>query len=295
MLLLIIISETTSMLPIIEIPDSLISNQHLFEDAFFKSYPLRPAPQDLTLPDGRRRNYQFPTYFDKVQFSAGVFLCDYEQAAKHMPHSEITPVSALGKRAMVIIASYQYRNIHQMKGYNEVLVMIPVIHKGVNVPLLPPLIPGYPGAGYHIVALPMTSLENMLRGQQLWALPKTLHEVIIDSDESNCVTRINNEGELDFNLRIPKHGKTKKTNQKSRVFSMKDNHQIQFKTHFKGVSQNTTNWDVLFRPWKVAANLKYLELGGSPLAEMLKALKINPIPFQTRYCNDLKSCLFLPE
>ncbi len=283
------------MLPLLEIPKSLISNQHLFTDAFFKSYPLRPSPQDLTLPDGRCRNYQFPTYFDKVQFSAGVFLCDYEQAVKHMPNSDTKPVSALGKRAMVVVASYQYRNIHQMKGYNEVLVMIPVIHKGVSVPLLPPLIPNYPGAGYYIIALPMTSLENMLRGQQLWGLPKTLHEVAIDAPESSCVTQIKSEGELDFILRIPMHGKTKKTNQKSRVFSIKDNNKIQFKTHFKGVSQNTTNWNVLIRPKKVAKDLRYLELGDSPLAETLKTLKINPVPFQTRYCNDLKSCLFLPD
>ncbi len=287
------------MLPLLEISKSLISNQHLFTDTFFKSYPLRPSPQDLTLPDGRCRNYQFPTYFDKVQFSAGVFLCDYEQAANHMPNSNTKPVSALGKRAMVVVASYQYRNIHQMKGYNEVLVMIPVVNKevnkGVNIPLLPPLIPGYPGAGYHVVALPMTSLENMLRGQQFWGLPKALHEVVIDASESSCVTHIKSEGELDFVLRIPIHGKTKKTNQKNRVFSIKDNNQIQFKTHFKGVSQNTTNWNVLIRPKKVAKDLRCLELGDSPLAETLKTLKINPVPFQTRYCNDLKSCLFLPD
>ena len=287
------------MLPLLEIPKSLISNQHLFTDTFFKSYPLRPSPQDLTLPDGRCRNYQFPTYFDKVQFSAGVFLCDYEQAANHMPNSDTKPVSALGKRAMVVVASYQYRNIHQMKGYNEVLVMIPVVNKevnkGVNIPLLPPLIPGYPGAGYYIIALPMTSLENMLRGQQFWGLPKTLHEVVIDASESSCVTQIKSEGELDFVLRIPKHGKTKKTNQKSRVFSMKDDELIQFKTHFKGVSQNTINWDVLLKPWKEHVNSNSLEIGASPLAATLKKLEINPVPFQTRYCNDLKSCLFLPD
>ncbi|MEH6344359.1 MAG: acetoacetate decarboxylase family protein [Bermanella sp.] len=283
------------MLPLNEIPDSLISNKHLFEDVFFKSYPLRPAPQDLTLPDGRRRNYQFPTYFDKVQFSAGVFLCDYEQAVKHMPSSDITPVSALGKRAMLIVASYQYRNIHQMKGYNEVLVMIPVMHKGLRIPLLPPLIPGYPGAGYYIIALPMASLENMLRGQQFWGLPKAMHEVDIEADGHHCVTNIKSEDEQDFVMRIPRQGKTKKTNRKSRVFSIKDNKQIQFATHFKGDCQYTTNWNVLFRPNKADSNLGCLELGDSPLAETLKALKINPVPFQTTYCNDLKSCLFLPD
>ncbi len=287
------------MLPLLEIPDSLISNQHLFVDAFFKSYPLRPSPLDLTLPDGRCRNYQFPTYFDKVQFSAGVFLCSYEQAAKHMPNADIKPVSALGRRAMVVVASYQYRKIHQMKGYTEVVVMIPVVNKevnkGLNIPLLPPLIPGYPGAGYHVVALPMTSLENMLRGQQFWGVPKTLHEVLIDHDGGNCVTRIQNEGGLDFILRIPRRGKIKNTDQKSRVFSMINNKPIQFKTHFKGMSQNTTNWSVLFRPWKEAGNAESLELGRSPLAKVLKGLEINPEPFQTRYCNDLKSCLFLPD
>ena len=283
------------MQPQLNIPLELLDNQHLFEDEFFTSRPLSRPNTDLVLPDGQSRRYQFPTYFNEVKFNAGIFLGNYQKIKEQLP-KDLKPVSVPGGRGMVIFASYHYGQIHEMPGYNEVLVMVPVLHKSLSVPLIPPLVNGYPGMGYYILALPMTNLENQLRGQQFWGLPKRLHEVEIIDGKRDSLTRIQSNGELDFEFRIAHGGNVKRQERRNSIYSVKDDQLIRFESHFSGDITNNSNWKVLFnRSHSLNAAQPELVLGDTPLGDKLKTLQINPHAFETRYCEHLKSCLYLPN
>ena len=296
------------MQPQLNIPEQLLNNKTVFDDDFFTSRPLSLPNQDLRLPNGQLRRYHFPTYFKDVAFSAGIFFADYNKVTEQLPKGHLKPVSVPGGRAMVIVASYHYRQIHEMPGYNEVLVMVPVLHKSLSIPLIPPLLNNYPGMGYYILALPMTNLENQLRGQQFWGLPKSLHEVDISKIQGGSVTTIHDEGVLDFELSIrnipnipnrvnvPTVRKEKYTEKRNYIYSMTENKLIKFESHFAGNLTSTSNWSALWNGKnQLAKSTGTLTLGNSSLANKLKELNINPNAFQTRYCASLKSCLYLPD
>ncbi len=283
------------MQPQLNIPRQLLKNSHFFEDDFFKSRPLTCPETDLLLPNGQLRRYQFPTYFNDVTFNAGVFFANYKKICEQLPVS-LKPVSVPGGRAMVIFASYHYGQIHEMPGYNEVIVMVPVLHKSISIPLIPPLLNNYPGMGYYILALPMTNLENQLRGQQFWGLPKSLHNVDIDQKEQGSLTRIKSDDTLDFEFSVTNKGIIKNLEKRNFIYAMKDDQLIRFESHFSGAIAGTTNWSALFRRSGPApVNQGDLIFGGSALGRKLKNLDIAATAFQTRHCANLKSCLYLPR
>ena len=281
------------MQPQLNIPDQLLNNGHLFEDDFFRSRPLSRPDTSLLLPNGKHRQYQFPTYFNEVNFNAGIFFANYQKVNEQLPES-LRPVSVPNGRAMVVFASYHYGQIHEMPSYNEVLVMVPVLHKSVSIPLIPPLLNNYPGMGYFILALPMTNLENQLRGQQFWGLPKSLHGVTIDQKVQACVTGIKSEGVLDFEFTISSHGVNKILEKRNFIYAMKDGQLIRFESHFSGEITSGTNWAALINNSN-KGSLGSLELGESELGRKLADLEVSPIAFQTRHCANLKSCLYLPN
>lgn len=286
------------MQPQFNIPDQLLNNGHLFEDDFFTSRPLSLQENSLLLPNGKRRQYQFPTYFNEVIFNAGIFFANYQKVKEQLPKS-LRPVSVPNGRAMVVFASYHYGQIHEMPGYNEVLVMVPVLHKSISIPLIPPLLNNYPGMGYYILALPMTNLENQLRGQQFWGLPKALHDVTIERKALSYVTSIKTEGDLDFEFNLSHQGKTSLSEKTNQIYSVKNNQLIRFENHFSGQISSTKNWGVLLNkaPKAPKAHIRHgtIQLGSTPLAAKLAQLDINPTAFQTRHCANLKSCLYLPN
>ena len=283
------------MQPQLNIPEQLLNNGHLFKDDFFKSHPLSSPDTSLLLPNGKQRRYQFPTYFDEVNFNAGIFFANYQKISEQLPAS-LKPVSVPNGRAMVVFASYHYGQIHEMPGYNEVLVMVPVLHKSISIPLIPPLLNNYPGMGYYILALPMTNLENQLRGQQFWGLPKSLHNVGVDQNDQFCVTQIKTEGALDFEFTITAQGKKKPSQKRNFIYAMKNDQLIRFESHFSGDVVSATNWSALMKNSNQGKGpMGSLKLGASILSEKLERLEINPIAFQTRHCAHLKSCLYLPS
>lgn len=279
------------------VPHGLIDNLELFDDPFFSGRTLTPADQAVTFPEQEAKIYSFPTFFNQVQFGMGVFTCDYKKAQSLLP-AGLQPVKAFGGRALAIIASYEYRKIHQMTPYNELLVMLPVLNNNVpgkvwDLPMLPSLVPGYNGYGYYTLALPMSSEENKHRGHQLWGLPKTLHDIEIGQADGKMKTTVfDDDGKAIISLNIPMAGKTKATQMLNKLFSEKDGKLVTSENHlFADMNENKH----LSRLFSNDNKTGTVELGQHEIADKLRYLQLAPDPIITRYTNDLKTCLFLPK
>ena len=102
-------------------------------------------------------------------------------AAAMMLHPAVKPVRMTRGRSLVAFSCYEYRNVLGVAPYNEIAMTIPVlVDPGISVPVLPMIWDGFENFGYHVFSMPVTSLENQLRGLRIWGLPKVVQRIDID-------------------------------------------------------------------------------------------------------------------
>lgn len=270
------------------IRETSLESLESFSDPFFDQFPLSQGKHQITLPNGDIKHYLFPTYFSDVTMSAGIFSCNLQKVRQRISDSRLKPVPTFPGRSMVVIVNYHYGKIHQMQPYNETLIMVPVVLDRLVTPLIPALFSNYPGAGYYMLALPMNSTENQIRGETIWGLPKTLHKIEHQRKNHDRVTKIySSPDEIDIEMTLPMIGRSKQRQQTGKVYSYLNGDLIKFHSVFSGEIRSQMH---LFNQ-----NHKGLRLGKGPISDLLRRLDVNPKPFMTRSCEGLKSCLFLPD
>jgi hypothetical protein len=282
------------MKPNTHVDDTLVDNAASFNDPFFQRFELRPAPVPLELADGISKTYSFPTFYADVMCAIAIFLCDYGRAEAMLPHPSMKPVTMPGGRAVVLFSCYQYRNVMNLAPYNEIAMTIPIMVGAGYTPPLLPLVMDFKKKGYYVFSMPVTSLENQIRGTGIWGLPKAVEEIEISTEGSHCTTVAKDEGgEIYFELSVPKEGSAKHFDETGYLYSMLDGQLLKSRTNFKGDFNLTTNASLL---WKkgLRAETPALKLGSSPRADELRALQIEEVAFQFRYAESMNSCFDLP-
>ena len=278
------------------IDKALLDNAHAFTDPFFRRVALRKAATPLELPGGIRKDYLFPTLYGDVTCAQANFLCSWERAYSLMPHPLMKPVRMPGGRALVVFSCYVYRKVLGVAPYNEIAMTVPIlVDPDVEVPVLPMLWPGFPGFGFYVFSMPVTSLENQVRGRRIWGLPKVVQEIDIEPRDGDCVTRaFDDDGNPYFELRVPTTGRPTSFNQDAWLYTRLDNRSLRARTSFEGTFQVRKRMDLL---WKKDArpDRESLVLSGSPAADVLRDLHIEPVPFQTRYAATMSSSFDLPD
>jgi hypothetical protein len=171
-------------------------------------------------------------------------------------------------------------------------MIIPTLSKpALNVPLLPMIMPGlFSSFGYYVFSMPVTSLENQIRGVKIWGLPKVVQQIDIEEKDGLCTTKAyeeSGEGPY-FELSVPTAGKPKSFNQASDIFSMLEGNFKRSQTQFKGDFQVNEFKQTLRNP-NLKPDKPCLILGDSPSGKRLQELEIAPHPFQFRYCKNSKS------
>jgi hypothetical protein len=175
------------MRPSFDFDEKVLDNADKFQDEFYKRFKLRHAPQPLQLNDKIAKNYLFPTFYGDVTSAIAIFFCSYSKAEKIMLHPKIKPVNMTKGRSLVVFSCYGYKNILGVAPYNEIAMTIPVlVDPAVNIPILPMLMKGFPRFGYYVFSMPVTSLENQIRGVKIWGLPKVVQEIDIHEDHGDC-------------------------------------------------------------------------------------------------------------
>lgn len=277
-------------------PD-LLPNQEKFSHPFFARHPLRLAPAPLQLSTSISKHYQFPTYYGDVTCAIGIYMCDYARAAAQMPDPSMQPVRMPMGRSVVILSCYIYRNVMNVAPYNEVAMTIPVmVGPGSNPPVLP-LIRNYDRKGYYVFNMPVTSLENQIRGVKFWGLPKVVEQIDVDFDDRQCTTTICDEqGRQYFALTVPTSGKPKTFDETGYLYSQRDGKLLKSQTNFLGDFNVNTRLGGLLRrsPSLNQTPSDSLQLGASSRADILRSLEIENRPFQTRFARTMNACFDLP-
>lgn len=284
------------MKPTTDFDAQLLDNSASFDDPFFQRYSLRHAKAPLKLSETVEKNYLFPTLYADVTCAIGIFLCSYERAEALMLHRKIKPIRMTRGRSLVAFSCYEYKNVLGVAPYNEIAMTIPVmVNPQVNVPVLPMVAPLFKEFGYYVFSMPVTSLENQLRGAKIWGLPKVVQEIDIQEEGGDCVTTASTpEGETYFKLRVPTEGKPTEFDVRSNLYSRLDNQLKQSETAFKGTFNVNKFMGQLVKEGSVPPR-SFLELGEGPAAQTLRSLEIEEHPFQFRFARSMTSCFDLPN
>jgi hypothetical protein len=280
--------------PNTHIENGLIDNEDAFADPFFRRFELRPAPKPLELGGGISKTYSFPTFYADVMCAIAIFMCDARRAEAILPHPSMKPVKMPGGRAVVLFSCYQYRNVMNIAPYNEVVMTIPIMVGAGYTPPLLPLVMDFKKKGYYVFSMPVTSLENQIRGNKIWGLPKIVEEIEISTEGSHCTTVARDEGgEAYFELSVPKAGASKHFDETGFLYSMLEGELLKSCTRFKGDFNLTTNPSLL---WKKDQRTEKpaLKIGSSSRANVLRELQIEEAAFQFRYAESMNACFDLP-
>lgn len=279
-----------------EIDEALLDNGADFDNAFFRRFKLRHAPKPLQLNETVSKNYSFPTLYGDVTCAIAIFLCSYEKAAALMPHPVMKPVKVTRGRAPVVFSCYEYKRVLGVAPYNEIAMTLPVmVNPKCNVPILPLVTNLFPCFGYYVFSMPVTSLENQIRGLKLWGLPKVVQEIDIAEEGGDCVTTAREaSGEPYFELRVPMEGAPTDFDVSSNLYSRLDDNLLQSRTCFQGRFNVTKYMGQLFKK-NAPAGRPYLKLGDTPSGRVLKELELEEHPFQFRFAKSISSCFDLPN
>lgn len=278
-----------------EISESLVENDEKFNDEFFQRFNLKLSENPLQLTDDIAKHYRFPTFYADASCSMAIFHCDYEAAKALMPDSSMEPVKMTKGRALVIFSCYEYRNVLNVAPYNEIAMTIPVITDGgMNIPVLSMLLGDKQQKfGYYVFHMPVTSLENLLRGRKIWGLPKDVERIDISHNEQYSNTAAYDGGDEPYiQLQIPMKGASQSFDAKSNLYSVLGGDRLTSVTQFKGLFNVTKNMGAVFKK-AASENTATIKLGSGPMADKLKALKIEGEAFQFRYCPSINACFDL--
>jgi hypothetical protein len=282
------------MKPNTQIDKGLVDNAASFTDPFFQRFAPRPAPSPLELREGLSKTYSFPTFYADVTCAIAIFLCDSSRAQAILPHPSMKPVAMPGGRSAVLLSCYQYKNVMNIAPYNEIAMTIPVmVNAGYTPPLLP-LVMDFKKKGYYVFSMPVTSLENQIRGTKIWGLPKIVEEIDVSTEGESCTTVARDEnGEVYFELSVPKAGSGKHFDETGFLYSMLEGQLLKSQTNFKGDFAVNTNASLLWKKGQRAES-PALKLGSSSRADVLKSLQIEEVAFQFRFAESMNSCFDLP-
>lgn len=281
------------MQPNTSLQPGLIDNTEDFTDPFFMRFDVRPAPTSLELAEDVSKTYSFPTFYADVTCAIAIFLCDYRRAQEMMPHPSMQPVKMPRGRAVVLLSCYEYIKIMNIGPYNEIAMTIPVMVDGWAPPVLP-LVMDFKKKGYYVFSMPVTSLENQIRGTRIWGLPKIVEEIDLATEDDRCTTVARDDnGDVYFELTMPTSGQQKHFDETGHLYSLLDGRLLKSRTCFKGDFNVTTNASLLWKKGRPAAT-PALKLGTSPRADALRALEIEETAFQFRFASSMNSCFDLP-
>jgi hypothetical protein len=276
--------------------DSFVKNEDKFQDEFFKRFKLRHAPGPLKLNDQVTKNYLFPTFYGDVTCAIAIFLCSYEKAEKMMLHPRIKPVKMTKGRSLVAFSCYEYKNVLNVAPYNEIAMTIPImVDPGFNVPVAPMILPVFKNFGYYVFSMPVTSLENQIRGVKIWGLPKVVQEIDLREEGSDCVTTaMEATGEPYLEIHVPMEGTPTSFDVSSNLYTRRGNEFFQSPTNFKATFNVNKFMGMLFQKNAKPAR-EYIKVLDTPSGRVLKGLEIEEHPFQLRFARHMNSCFDLPN
>jgi pimeloyl-ACP methyl ester carboxylesterase len=278
----------------VELTSTVEENAATFDQPFFQQHVSEF--RDLELKPGATKTYRFPTFYDQETIGGALFLCSYDEAAKLLP-SPLRPVNFGFGRAAVAISSFRYGSVRGMKPYNEVAIAILVSKAGSNESSAISILKskGRKFSSY-VVSMPVTSLENQIRGQRIWGLPKKVREIDLRQFGNEFVTTVYDEAGVPYlELRVPMAGKSEAFAQDTTLHSQLSSIDQVSSSKAEGVILSTLHPGVLIGAGISKSGYSSMSLSESTEADILRELKIIPAPIKTIFGIEIRSILTLPS
>lgn len=140
--------------------------------------------------------------------------------------------------------------------------------------------------------MPVTTLENQIRGRTIWGLPKDVRAIGLRQIGSDFVTTVtNDDGKILYEFSVPMTGETQAKHQKFQLRSVLNGKALVSSTESKGEYIASTS----IKGFLPSAVKTRLFIGDAPEGQWLKDLKINPMPIHTAFSYGTMNILSLPE
>ncbi|PPD45336.1 MAG: hypothetical protein CTY15_04490 [Methylocystis sp.] len=148
----------------------------------------------VDLPSGAR--VQLPLrYLDWTGMMAH-FPASAAAIRKLLPSPKLKPVLAWPGTAILSVAALEYRRLADVRPYNEVAIMTPVLYEpALNIPAAPLLFPKlFKGFGLFVLHMPVTTQESLELGVQVWGYPKFLADIRFEEEGNLRRCRVRADG-----------------------------------------------------------------------------------------------------
>lgn len=280
------------------IQPGLLDNASEFDSEFFRKFELKHAQEPLRLSATVSKNYLFPTFYDDVTVAAAMFFCSYAKASAVLPHPSMKPISMGRDRALIIFSSYQYNRVLGIAPYREIAVSIPVLVDTDSIlPLYPLLAEDYAGAGIYVLSMPVTTLENKIRGRRIWGLAKEVERIDFSADEAGYRTAATGDGQSApyLSFFVPFAGDKTHIERSYTLYTLLDGKLLSAPTRSAGTYLVRRDTGRLLGAKDAEPDREYLRLGSGPMADRLRGLEIEPAPFQTQFGRHVASLFELPS
>jgi hypothetical protein len=264
-----------------------------FMTPFFRRF--ESAEQTLELAPGLSKTYAFPTFYSEVTTGVALFVCDYDAAARLIPVPALKPIRVGLGTALVAISSYRYERPRGMRPYNEVAISLLVTGRDtLDLPLMGLLGLQKRELQAYVIAMPVTTLENQIRGRTLWGLPKTVEHIDLREVGDDFVTTVRNrEGQLVLETRVPMSGTVESQKQSVVLHSMRAGRALRSRSTTLGTFTSRSTPAALSGVL-MPGGASSLSLGTAAGATVLRELHIRPTPLNTRFARGVSSVFGLP-
>ncbi len=225
--------------------------------------------------------FELPVLYYRDDSFAGSFTADLQKVRDLMPSDRLYPVTTVNGRAIIVVIAYDYLAT-SIGPYGEVGIVVPVVHGRRPPALVPALLESHwPGFGYLVLHLPVTTRNSRDGGRAQWGYTKFVADMDFDNTPEELACRLDEGGEHILTLRIEKRGVVVPDQRPVITYSVSERALLRTR-----IAQKT-----LVRT-AFGAGASSLELGDvHPVARSLRALDIDPRPFQTRHYLDRSAIL----
>ncbi len=216
-------------------------------------------------------SFELPILYFRDDAFAAFFSASEERVRAVLPTSTLEPAILTKGRTLLGIAAFNYLET-TVGPYGEVAVVVPVVHKGRNLPTIPLLLETrYPGFGMLVLHLPVTDIVPRDAGRGEWGYTKFVADMEFTVTPEFLQCRLAEEDSAILTLRVPRKGIVKRDSKPLVTYSVKEGKLIKTTIPQKGL--------FLLNPGPWGA---FLELGDHPVAQSIRDLEINPRPIITR-------------
>jgi hypothetical protein len=139
---------------------------------------------------------QLPIRFLDWSAIIGGFTAPADRLQELLPSKRLKPALLTPGRGVIALGAFEYRELVDLPGYNEVIISIPVLYEPtVNIPGLPLLAPQwFKTYGLYVHHMPVTNEVARDGGIEVWGYPKFLAEITFEETGESLRCRLRAEG-----------------------------------------------------------------------------------------------------